>query len=146
MAVARAAEHHVDGWSRASAAEDLAVLLMVNDREAAVKRLDEALAGYRAAGAERDAARVRRRLRGLGVRRRHWRNADRPKSGWASLTDTERNVAALVVRGLTNKQMAAQMFLSPHTIGFHLRQIFRKLDIHSRTQIAGFDPSSGSRR
>jgi DNA-binding CsgD family transcriptional regulator len=145
-ALARAAEHHLDEWSRASAAEDLAVLLTTDDREAAVERLDEALAGYSAAGAERDAARARRRLRGLGVRRRHWRNADRPASGWASLTDAEHNVAGLVIRGLTNKQVATQMFLSPHTVGFHLRQIFRKLDIHSRTELTRFDPEGGSTR
>lgn len=143
-ALTRAMESHIDGWARASAAEDLAVLLTSGDRDAAVMRLDQALAGYRAAGAERDAARVRRRLRDLGVRRRHWRNADRPASGWESLTDTERNVAGLVIQGLTNKQIAAQLFLSPHTVGFHLRQIFRKLDIHSRTELTRFIPDAAS--
>jgi DNA-binding CsgD family transcriptional regulator len=145
-ALARAAEHHVDGWARASAAEDLAVLLTTSDRDTAVERLDQALAGYRAAGAERDAARVRRRLRGLGVRRRHWRNVNRPVSGWDSLTDAERSVAALVIQGFTNKRVATQMFLSPHTVGFHLRQIFRKLGIHSRTELARFGPDPGSTR
>nr|AHE14859.1 RebR-like transcriptional regulator [uncultured bacterium] len=146
VALERAARRHVDVWSHASAAEDLAVLLAPGERAAAIERLDEALAAYRAAGAERDAARVRRRLRGLGVRRRHWRNADRPASGWDSLTETERNVATLVLQGLTNKQVAAQMFLSPHTVGFHLRQIFRKLGIHSRTELTRFDPHVGRTR
>jgi DNA-binding CsgD family transcriptional regulator len=55
--------------------------------------------------------------------------------GWESLTDTERSVADLVAQGLTNRQVAARMFLSPHTIDFHLRQIFRKLDIGSRVDL-----------
>ncbi|MDQ1490445.1 MAG: hypothetical protein QOJ23_2959, partial [Actinomycetota bacterium] len=51
------------------------------------------------------------------------------------LTDTERSVADLVAQGLTNRQVAGRMFLSPHTIDFHLRQIFRKLDIGSRVEL-----------
>ena len=57
---------------------------------------------------------------------------DRPVEGWQSLTDTERRVALLVAEGLTNAQAGARMFLSRHTIDFHLRQIFRKLNVHSR--------------
>jgi DNA-binding CsgD family transcriptional regulator len=59
----------------------------------------------------------------------------RPVCGWESLTDTEHNVADLVAQGLTNRQVAGRMFLSPHTIDFHLRQIFRKLDISSRVDL-----------
>jgi DNA-binding CsgD family transcriptional regulator len=56
--------------------------------------------------------------------------------GWASLTDTERSVAEHVAEGLTNRQVGERMFLSPHTIDFHLRQIYRKLDITSRVELA----------
>ena len=55
-----------------------------------------------------------------------------PVEGWQSLTDTERQVALLVAEGLTNAQVGQRMFLSRHTIDFHLRQIFRKLNVHSR--------------
>ncbi|KWX00848.1 hypothetical protein TH66_02795 [Carbonactinospora thermoautotrophica] len=134
-ALTRAATDHRDPWCGASAAEDLAVLLADTDRDSAVKHLDSAMATYGAIGADRDAARVRRRLRHLGVRRRHWSYANRPTMGWASLTETERTVAELVAQGLTNRQVASQMFLSPHTVGFHLRQIFRKLGIHSRIDL-----------
>ena len=120
-------------WSRASAAEDLGVLLSPDD--AAVHWLDEALDGYQRIGAGRDAARIRARLRRLGVRRRHWDRSERPVSGWASLTDTERSVAELVAQGLTNPQVADQMFISPHTVKFHLRQVFRKLAIGSRVEL-----------
>ena len=58
-----------------------------------------------------------------------------PVSGWADLTDTQRMVAELVIDGLTNRD-AAQLFLSPHTIDFHLRQIYRKLGVRSRVELA----------
>lgn len=57
-------------------------------------------------------------------------------TGWDSLTDTERSVATLVAQGLTNPQVGAQMFVSPHTVKFHLRQVFRKLEITSRVDLA----------
>jgi ATP/maltotriose-dependent transcriptional regulator MalT len=138
-ALQRAATEHRDPWARASAAEDLAAVLIDTDQDAAVHHLDHAMAIYGPTGAERDAARVRRRLRHLGVRRRHWTHTDHPATGLASLTKTERTVAQLVAQGLTNRQAASQMFLSPHTIGFHLRQIFRKLGINSRVDLARHD-------
>ena len=59
-----------------------------------------------------------------------------PVSGWADLTDTQRMVAELVIDGLTNRDAGAQLFLSPHTIDFHLRQIYRKLGVRSRVELA----------
>lgn len=56
--------------------------------------------------------------------------------GWDSLTPTERSVAAVVAEGTTNREAAARLFLSPHTVDFHLRQIFRKLGIGSRVELA----------
>jgi DNA-binding CsgD family transcriptional regulator len=61
---------------------------------------------------------------------------DRPRFGWASLTATECRIAELVAEGKTNRQVAAQVYLSPHTVGFHLRQVFRKLEIASRVELA----------
>jgi DNA-binding CsgD family transcriptional regulator len=58
-----------------------------------------------------------------------------PAYGWPSLTSSERSVAAVVAEGATNREAAARLFLSPHTIDFHLRQIFRKLEINSRVQL-----------
>jgi DNA-binding CsgD family transcriptional regulator len=53
-----------------------------------------------------------------------------------------------VGQGLTNPQVAAQMFISSHTVKFHLRQVFRKLGIASRVELARlateYDPE-GSR-
>ena len=57
-------------------------------------------------------------------------------SGWSSLTATERTVAMLVAEGLTNREVGLRLFLSPHTIDFHLRQVFRKLGVRSRIELA----------
>jgi transcriptional regulator of acetoin/glycerol metabolism/DNA-binding CsgD family transcriptional regulator len=55
---------------------------------------------------------------------------------WTALTDSERSVAEYVAAGLTNRETAAQLFISPHTVDYHLRQIFRKLDLDSRVELA----------
>ncbi|GAA5070521.1 DNA-binding CsgD family transcriptional regulator [Thermocatellispora tengchongensis] len=60
----------------------------------------------------------------------------RPASGWDSLTGTERAVALLVAQGRRNRQVAEELFVSVHTVAFHLRQIFRKLGISSRVDLA----------
>ena len=135
--LALAAASHPDPWARASAAEDLGtVLIAMNNPDDAVPYLDDALGGYGHASAERDLARIRRRLRKLGVRRQHRAPASRPAAGWASLTETERVAATLVAEGLTNHQVADRMYISPHTVAFHLKQVFRKLGIGSRVELA----------
>ncbi|MEY2567675.1 MAG: hypothetical protein QOE35_2204 [Actinomycetota bacterium] len=81
----------------------------------------------------------------LGVVLRLWAASEagaptrphRPPSGWDSLTDTERAVTDLAAEGLTNRDIGKQLFLSHHTVGFHLRAIFRKLEITSRVELAG---------
>ncbi|HSD01249.1 MAG TPA: AAA family ATPase [Gaiellales bacterium] len=55
------------------------------------------------------------------------------------LTPQELQIARAVATGSSNKQVAAQLFLSPRTIEFHLRHVFAKLGITSRSQLAGFD-------
>jgi sigma-54 dependent transcriptional regulator, acetoin dehydrogenase operon transcriptional activator AcoR len=78
--------------------------------------------------------------------RRQSRN--RPKRqtfGWASLSPSQLGIAELVASGLTNQEVAARLYLSRHTIDFHLREIFSKLGIDSRVKLArlvserGFD-------
>jgi DNA-binding CsgD family transcriptional regulator len=59
-----------------------------------------------------------------------------PDTGWGSLTDAERSVADIVADGVTNREAAARLYLSRHTIDFHLRQVFRKLGITSRVELA----------
>ena len=52
------------------------------------------------------------------------------------LTRQERQVAAIVARGATNREAADELFLSPRTIDFHLRNIYKKLQVRSRTELA----------
>lgn len=59
----------------------------------------------------------------------------RPTFGWGSLTDTERAVMELVTDGFTNQEAAERLFMSRHTVGSHLRSIFRKLDVGSRVDL-----------
>jgi DNA-binding CsgD family transcriptional regulator len=103
--------------------------------EAAIEAFDAALVLFAEAGAAWDAGRVRGRLRDHGVRRRLVPR-ERPDTGWAALTDSELAVARLVAQGLTNREVAEQLFVSPHTVSSHLRSIFTKLDINSRLALA----------
>jgi DNA-binding CsgD family transcriptional regulator len=130
-----AAAAHRRPWAKARATEDAGVTVSAKHAAAARPYLDQALEAYHEIGAEHDVARVRSLLRNIGVRHCHWRRRERPVSGWESLTETERTVSDLVAQGLTNRKAAEQMFLSPHTIDFHLRQIFRKLQIDSRVDL-----------
>ena len=136
-------EHAVDLFAtgprplaRASALEDLGVARgRAGAVEAAVEALDSALVLYAEAGAAWDAGRVRGRLRDHGVRRRLVAR-ERAETGWAAMTDSELAVARRVARGLTNREVAEQLFVSPHTVSSHLRSIFAKLDINSRLALA----------
>ena len=53
----------------------------------------------------------------------------------ARLTETELRVATLVSQGLTNSEAGNQMFISRHTVGVHLRHIYRKLAVNSRVEL-----------
>ncbi|MFF0728497.1 AAA family ATPase [Streptomyces sp. NPDC004134] len=91
---------------------------------------------YLECGAQRDTARVQRKLRRLGVpHARAALGAQKPKSGWESLTGAELRVVRAVVDGRTNREAAGELFLSPHTVDSHLRRVFAKLDINSRVEL-----------
>jgi DNA-binding CsgD family transcriptional regulator len=56
-------------------------------------------------------------------------------TGWSSLTATEEQVAEAVSQGLTNRQVANRLYMSPHTVDSHLRHIYGKLSINSRIEL-----------
>lgn len=137
---AMVAEEHPDAEVRASATEDLGIALVDSEREAAVSWLQQAVTLYESIDAHAGAARTRRRLRELGVVKR----LGRTSAGRATdLTKAERAVASLVGAGLTNKQIGSRLFLSHHTVAFHLRNTFRKLGIRSRVELAHINHSDG---
>jgi DNA-binding CsgD family transcriptional regulator len=119
----------------AAALEDLGTELTATDREAAIDALGRTLALQTELGATWDARRVRSRLRELGVRRRLV-PAEPETNGWAAVTASELAVARLVAEGLTNREVAERLFVSPHTVNSHLRHVFSKLGINSRVELA----------
>lgn len=76
------------------------------------------------------------RLDPLNVASATDRQPNQSPAGWASLTDAERSVAAVVADGATNREAAARLYISRHTVDYYLRQIFRKLGITSRVELA----------
>jgi predicted ATPase/class 3 adenylate cyclase/DNA-binding CsgD family transcriptional regulator len=61
----------------------------------------------------------------------------RPSVGWESLTPTEVRVATLIARGFSNREIAAELFVSPETVKAHLTRIFDKLSVRTRAAVAG---------
>jgi DNA-binding NarL/FixJ family response regulator/tetratricopeptide (TPR) repeat protein len=120
----------------AAAREDLgSALARHGGRDEAVALLEAAYDAYLSANAARDLARVRGALHALGVRKRQPSMA-RPRRGWASLTSGELAVVQVVAEGLTSREAAAQLYLSPDTVNTHLRHAFTKLGIRSRVELA----------
>jgi DNA-binding CsgD family transcriptional regulator len=93
--------------------------------------LHAALATFERLGATPWAARARRELL--------TRTSSKPAASRIEelLTPHELEVAALVARGVTNREAAAALFVSPKTIEYHLSSIYRKLGVRSRTELAG---------
>ncbi len=124
-------------FAGALAAEDAAAALARQGRRDEVRALfQHACAVYEALGAVRRLAQAEARLRILGVRRGVRGARQRPTSGWASLTDTEQAVVALVAQGLSNPEIAARMFLSRRTVQTHVSHILAKLGLASRVEVA----------
>jgi DNA-binding NarL/FixJ family response regulator len=93
--------------------------------------LRAALETFEDLGAEPWAERARQELRASGATARR-----RDPSTVVDLTPQEVQVARLVRQGLSNRDIAAQLFVSPRTVDFHLRNVFAKLGVSSRTELA----------
>ncbi len=108
-----------------------AALRRTNQRGAAREPLLKALELAHDGGATALAGRARAELAATGARSRRLM-----LSGVHSLTPSERRVADLAARGLTTRHMAETLFVTPKTIEFHLRHIYQKLSIRSRSELA----------
>lgn len=51
------------------------------------------------------------------------------------LSDRQEQILAGLKRGLTDRQIAAEIFVSPHTVNFHTRRIYAAFGVHSRTEL-----------
>jgi DNA-binding CsgD family transcriptional regulator len=105
------------------------------DHPAARTALNEAVRIYDDLGATWDIKRADTRLRGYGVRRGPRSLHRRATHGWESLTPTQLRIAELVAKGMSNPDIATQMFVSRSTVQTHVSSILTKLDMRSRTQL-----------
>jgi DNA-binding CsgD family transcriptional regulator len=97
-------------------------------------QLNKALETFRDLRAEPLVDRATRELRASGETARQ-----RNPSTLVQLTPTELSIAHLVSQGMSNKDVAAQCFISPRTVAFHLRNVFTKTGITSRGELAQLD-------
>ena len=107
-------------------------LRRANRRAEAREHLRAALDGAHRAGAGAIAARAETELRATGARPRRV-----ALSGLDSLTASERRVAELAREGMTNREIAQTLFVTARTVEGHLTQVFRKLDLSARDELAG---------
>jgi ATP/maltotriose-dependent transcriptional regulator MalT len=146
--VARATREHRHPRPRALATEDYAMLLAETDPNQTRALLAMSLQLQTQIGAGLDIARLRHRLSDEQYGRRSSRSSSSPLD-WTSLTTTERRISEFVAAGLTNREVADRINVSRHTIDFHLRQIYRRLNINSRVALTRLvaqhaDPLAGA--
>ncbi len=124
-------------WLQAAFSRSLLgrVLAAAGERKEAIEELREAERVLDSCGSHRERDAVRRELRKLGVRREA-RGPAAGETGVASLTKRELEIAEFVTDRRTNKEIAAELFLSEKTIESHLRNIFFKLGVSSRVEVA----------
>ena len=101
------------------------------EKRAATTRLTDARKRLHALGARPFVIRVDEELAACGVTANGGQE-ELPRP----LTPQERTIATLVCQGLTNQEVAQHLVLSVKTIGYHLNNVYTKLDVHSRTQLA----------
>jgi DNA-binding CsgD family transcriptional regulator len=105
--------------------------LALGDRRAAARLLGQAHHAYAAAGLNPAATGVATDLAGCGVTSA----ASGSAPGTAELTDREQAVARLAAQGLTNQEIAHDLYVSPKTVEYHLGHVYAKLHLTSRRQL-----------
>jgi DNA-binding CsgD family transcriptional regulator len=142
-------------WALAAAAYGRALLADDGEAESHFQR---ALAVHAYSPRLPDRARIHlafgehlRRVRRRVDAREHLRTAlahfeDLSASRWAERAAQERQVAALVRQGLSNRDVATQLFVSPRTVDFHLRNCYSKLGVSSHAELTALPLDLGTAR
>jgi DNA-binding CsgD family transcriptional regulator len=126
------------GWVllRALILEEAAVrLAQAGDTGSARTALTDTVRIYDGFGASWDIRRTAARLRPYGIRRGPNSVHRRATSGWEALTPSETRVAHLVARGMSNPDIANELFLSRNTVQTHVSKVLAKLKLRSRIQL-----------
>jgi DNA-binding CsgD family transcriptional regulator/tetratricopeptide (TPR) repeat protein len=137
--LAAAERYCAAGWPllRAKALEAAAgEFVHAGDRDQARAAFIGAVEIYTSLAAGADVARLQARFRAHGIRRGPRAKHRQARSGWDSLTPAETKIAELVEGGLSNPEIAAKLLLSRRTVATHVSHILKKLDVHSRIDIA----------
>jgi DNA-binding NarL/FixJ family response regulator len=111
---------------------EMARLLSASDRPAAITWARAALASFERLGASQDAGQAAHLLQQFGVSRR---GGPRLKS---PLTKREAEILGLIAQGLTNREIASRLVVSPKTVEHHVGQILSKLGARSRAEAAAY--------
>jgi DNA-binding CsgD family transcriptional regulator/tetratricopeptide (TPR) repeat protein len=111
-------------------------LVAAGEPERAAAELQLAAAAFESFGATRYRDQAERELRKLGLRVQHRSQRNAGEAGVASLTERELDVARLVVDRRTNHEIATALFVSQKTVETHLSNIFRKINVSSRADLA----------
>lgn len=122
------------GYLEAQAAEALAAVGFRTGEARAPEWLQAAITTYRELGASRDEARAGRLAREHGVQPAARHGGGRRSYG-TELSPQERKVAELAAVGRTNREIAAELYLSPNTVDKHMRAVMRKLGVRTRTAV-----------
>jgi len=135
-----AAERYADAGRPMLSAKALeaaaAEFLRKEDRDQARAAFIRAVEIYSSLAAAADVSRLQAIFRAHGIRRGPHAKHRQARSGWDSLTAAETKVAALVVEGLSNPEIATKLLLSRRTVATHVSHILRKLGVNSRIDIA----------
>jgi DNA-binding CsgD family transcriptional regulator len=141
----------VDAWRavdfvyyRAGAQLEFArALIRSGDRDAAADELDDGLRAARALGAAPLVDEFRRLGRSARIRLEGEEASAATPAAVRRLTGRETEVLALIARGLTNQQIAAELFISPKTASVHVSRIITKLGLANRTEAAAYAHQHG---
>jgi DNA-binding CsgD family transcriptional regulator/tetratricopeptide (TPR) repeat protein len=121
-----------DAWARYGCPYEYADALADGDEPA----LRESLTTFVRLGATPAADRVRSRMRTLGVARVPAGPRRSTRSAPAQLTARQLEILGLLAEGLSDREIAARLFITPKTAGHHVSAVLAKLDVRSRTEAA----------